>query len=138
MSISAEEREILRGLPDQLRELLDSDDPSLYRLFPPAYVEDAEREAEYKELMSGDLRDRHVAALQTMAATIDQERLDEDQVSAWLTALNQLRLVLGTRLDITDDYDGSQIEPSDPRQHAFALYHYLTYLQDEVITALSG
>ena len=138
LSISAEERDILRGLPDQLRELLDTDDPALFRLFPPAYPEDEELESEYKGLMADDLRGRHVAALEMMAATIDEERLDEEQLSAWLTALNQLRLVLGTRLDVTEDHDGTELDPDDPLQHGFALYHYLTYLQDEVVTALSG
>ena len=138
LSISSEEREVLRGLPGQLLELLDTDDPALFRLFPPAYQEDDELESEYKELMADDLRGRHVAALEVMAATVDQERLDEEQVTAWLTALNQLRLVLGTRLDITEEHDGSDVDADDPRQPGYALYHYLTYLQDEVVTALSG
>ncbi len=138
LSISSHERDVLRGLPGQLRELLATDDPALFRLFPPAYLENEELESEYKGLMADDLRDRHVAALATMAATIDEERLDEEQLSAWLTALNQLRLVLGTRLDVTEDHDGSDLDPDDPLQSGFALYHYLTYLQDEVVTALSG
>ena len=137
LSISAEERDILRGLPDQLRELLDTDDPALFRLFPPAYLEDEELESEYKGLMAGDLRESHLGALRIMAATIDEERLDEEQLSAWLTALNQLRLVLGTRLDVTEDHDGTELDDEHPLQPGFALYHYLTYLQDEVVTALT-
>lgn len=132
LNISAEERDVLRGLPGQLKELLGTDDPALERLFPPAYLENDEFEDEYKSLMAGDLRDRHVAALDVMAETIDAERLDEEQLSAWLTGLNQLRLVLGTRLDVSEDTD---LDPADP---AAALYHYLTYLQDEIIGALSG
>ena len=36
LRIPAQEREVLRGLPGQLRALLGTDDPALERLFPPA------------------------------------------------------------------------------------------------------
>jgi hypothetical protein len=138
LSISADERDVLRDLPGQLRELLATDDPSLRRLFPPAYPDDDELEAEYRELMAGDLLERHNAALDVMAETVDRDRLTEDEVVGWLGALNDLRLVLGTRLDVTEDLDPSSIEPDDPRFAAFALYHYLTWLQDELVGALSS
>ena len=137
LALSSEERDVLRSLPMQLTELLGTDDPSLYRLFPPAYLEDDALESEYRELMSDDLRDRHAAALEVMAATVDADRLDEEQTNAWLAALNQLRLVLGTRLDVTEDSD-HEVDQSHPDAPAWALYHYLTYLQDEVVGALSG
>ncbi len=73
-----------------------------------------------------------------MEATIDGDRLTEDELVGWLGALNNLRLVLGTRLDVTEDLDFELLEPDDDRRPAFALYHYLTWLQDEVVTALSG
>ena len=138
IAISAEERDVLRELPGQLRELLGTDDPGLRRLFPPAYPDDDALEAEYQQLMSKELLESHAAALDAMAATIDSERLDEEQLLAWLGALNQLRLVLGTRLEISEDHDPAHLDPSDPSGPAFALYHYLTYLQDAAVTALSG
>jgi hypothetical protein len=138
VTISAEERDVLRALPGQLRELLGSDDPSLHRLFPPAYPEDEELEAEYRQLMSKDLLESHTAALDAMEATIDRDRLSEDELSGWLAALNQLRLVLGTRLDVTEDLDPALLDPADDRHPAFAMYHYLTWLQDEIVTALSS
>jgi len=138
VTLSDDERDVLRGLPTQLRELLGSDDPSLRRLFPPAYPDDDELEAEYRQLMSEDLLAGHAASLDLMEATVDHDELTEDELVGWLGALNDLRLVLGTRLDVTEDLDPTTIDPKDPRRHAFALYHYLTWLQDEVITALSG
>ncbi len=130
----------MRSLPGQLRELLGSDDPALYRLTPPAYdkPDDLELEDEYRRLMGDDLLERHKAALDVMETTVDRERLTEDEVHAWLGALNDLRLVLGTRLDVTEDLDVGSIPPQDPRQPAFALYHYLTWLQDEAVSALTG
>jgi hypothetical protein len=138
VSLSSEERDVLRQLPGQLRELLGSEDPSLRRLFPTAYPDDEELEAEYRQLMADDLIETHRSALHLMEATIDGDRLTEDELVGWLGALNNLRLVLGTRLDVTEDLDFELLEPDDDRRPAFALYHYLTWLQDHVVTALSG
>ena len=138
LSIPAAEREVLRQLPAQLRELLASDDPSLRRLYPPAYPEDDALEAEYRQLMSDDLLAHHAAALDAMEATVDRDRLTEEEVEAWLGALNQLRLVLGTRLDVSEELDPELLDPTDPRHHAFALYQYLTWLQEEIVGALSA
>ena len=137
VSLSAEERNVLRSLPAQLRDILASheEDPGLRRLFPTAYPDDDELEAEYQSLMSPDLLASHAAALETMETTVDRDRLSEDEVLGWLGALNSLRLVLGTRLEVTEDMEF--VDESDPRHPAFALYHYLTWLQDEVVTALA-
>jgi hypothetical protein len=138
VALSGDERDVLRQLPGQLRGLLGSDDPSLRRLFPTAYPEDDELEAEYRELMSNDLLESHTAALNLLEQTVDQERLTEAELVGWLGALNNLRLVLGTRLDVTEDMDVEPLDADDPRGPALALYHYLTWLQDAVVTALSG
>jgi hypothetical protein len=50
-------------------------------------------------------------------------------------AVNDLRLVLGTRLDVTEDMD--DIELDDPRAPAFHVYHYLTYVLSEIVNALA-
>ncbi|HEX3541109.1 MAG TPA: DUF2017 family protein [Acidimicrobiales bacterium] len=132
VNLSAEERRLLRDLPRQLRDLLaQTDDPALRRLFPPAYVDDPEGEAEYRRLMGDDLLQGRQAALETMAASIDQPELDEEQVTAWLSSLNDLRLVLGTQLDIQEDDD-----PQNTPAHQ--LYYYLTMLEDSVIVAMAS
>jgi hypothetical protein len=46
--------------------------------------------------------------------------------------------VLGTRLDVTEDDYGRELDESDPRMPAFALYGYLGYLQESVVEALSS
>lgn len=135
--IPPEERDVLRHLPGQLQELLATDDPSLRRLFPPAYLDDDEKEAEYQELMRGDLLARHQAALVILAETIDADEVDEEQLTAWMAALNELRLVLGTRLDVTEDFEDG-LDPEDPRAPAFGLYIYLGWLQEQVVAALAN
>ena len=136
--LPAEERDLLRSLPGQLKDLLEENDPSLRRLFPPAYLDDPERDAEYQQLMRADLLERHRAALDVMTETIDAEELEEDQLAGWLGALNDLRLVLGTRLDVSEDMWDDELDPNDPRAPALGLYGYLGWLQEQVVEALAS
>ena len=129
--LSPDERELLRSLPGQLKVLLGTDDPSLRRLFPPAYRDDEEQEAEYKRLTREDLLERHTAALDVMTGTVDAGELSEEQLTGWLSAINDLRLVLGTQLDVTEDDIGG-----DTALHE--LYRYLSYLEEMVVEALAG
>lgn len=141
LSLAEEERELLRRLPSQLRELLEADDttdPAVQRLFPPAYRDDEEHEAEYQHLMRGDLMDRRKAALAIFDETIDADELTEDQLVAWMGAVNDLRLVLGTRLDVTEDTYVDGLSPDDPRAPAFELFMYLGMLMEQFVEALAG
>ena len=71
-----------------------------------------------------------------MEATAAEDELDEAQASGWLTALNDLRLVLGTRLDVSEDLP--DIDADDPEAPAYAVYDYLGYLLSEVVDALAA
>ena len=146
LKIPPQERQLLRSLGPELRELLvhqaataqPGEDPALDRLFPVAYPTDDDRQTEYRLLVHDELLSSHLAALAVLEETADAERLDEDQLLAWMRALNEVRLVLGTRLDVTEEGDERPVDRNDPRAGAFAVYDYLTYLQGEVIEALSG
>jgi len=131
------ERELLANLVGQLRELLEltTDDPIVRRLFPTAYHEDPNRDREYQQLARDDLLERRLAALDTVEATATAGELDEEQLSGWLTALNDLRLVLGTRLDVSEE--SAAIDEDDPDAPAMAVYGYLGFLLDEVVSALA-
>ena len=133
------ERALLRSLPGQLRSLLSAEpaDPSLRRLFPPAYPVDPDNEKEYRELVGDDLLEGHVAALQTLEETADADKLDQEQLLAWMRALNQLRLVLGTRLDVDDETSGLIPDPDDPDAEVRSVFVYLGWLQEQVVSALS-
>jgi hypothetical protein len=130
------EREILRSLPGELRAVLSSDDPALERLFPPAFGDDVVRNAEFEELVRGDLMAQRMGSIEVMEATIDADRVDEEQLLAWLGAINDLRLVLGTRLDVTED-DPPEVSDDDPRVGAYALYYYLGWLEEQVVAELA-
>ncbi len=89
--LGAEDREVLRQLVPQFRELLENpDQPALYRLFPPAYSETAHAELqdEYRRLMQEDLVERHREEFDLVASTADAEHLSEEQLQAWTRALN--------------------------------------------------
>jgi hypothetical protein len=135
--IPSEERDVLRRLCAELRTLLASDDPALVRLYPPAYQDDEDASREYARLMRDDLTASHVEALRVMEESADAARLNEEQMSAWLAALNDIRLVLGTRLDVTEDLYERGLPPGDPRAPQFAVYHYLGFLQEQVVEAVA-
>jgi Domain of unknown function (DUF2017) len=139
LRLPEEERALLRFLPDELRSLLVEapDDPRLRRLFPPAY-DDAEDEAAYRELTGNELADGRNRALQVLAETATAERLNAEQAQSWLTGLNDLRLVLGTRLDVTDESLLEGLAENDPRAPELALYAYLSWLQEQLVEALSA
>ena len=139
VELPSEERDLLRALPRQLRSLLEEQptEPTLRRLFPPAYPVDPAHEKEYQELVGDDLRSGHAAALELLEQTADATELDEEQLLSWMRALNQLRLVIGTRLDVDDDTSGRLPDPTEPDAHVRSVFLYLGWLQEQVVDALS-
>ena len=131
--LSPEERSLLLGLVAELRAQLEGEsrDPSLRRLFPPAY-DDEEDERAYRELAGDELLSGRRQALELLAATARSDRLSATEADAWLRALNDLRLVLGTRLDVQEDM------PIDrPKSPEHAVYIYLSWLQEQLVAALA-
>ncbi|HEY6076219.1 MAG TPA: DUF2017 family protein, partial [Gaiella sp.] len=122
--------------PDQLREALDAEEPTLYRLFPLAYVDDDAGNAEYARLVGDGLLDGKLRALDHLERTAHAKTLTQEDLGAWLGGIESLRLVLGTQLDVTEESYGP-LDPSDPDAPRLALYHWLSWLQEEVVQALS-
>lgn len=122
------------------------DDPALARLFPDAYPDDPDATAEFRRYTQADLtaerRRRANVALESLERIKGGGRLSliPVEAAAWLGALNDLRLVLGTRLEITtdDQEPGQDFGPSDPRTAYIPVYYYLGYLQETLVEALSG
>ncbi len=137
--LAGPERELLRSLGPQMREVIndEDDDAAVARLFPVAYRDDPDRENEFRLLARDELRSSHLAALATLEESAGAERLDEEQLLAWMRAINDVRLVLGTRLDVSEEGDERPVDAADPRAPAFAVYDFLTWLQGEIVDALS-
>jgi len=140
LKLSADEREVLRGLPTQMRDALQlgKNDPAVARLNPQACLDDEEVDAEFHRLMDEDLNDGRLAALAVFDNTVDSARLDEEEAMAWLRAVNDVRLLLGTRLDVSEDPAQRKVSPDDPRAPGFALYDYLSLLTQELVEALDS
>ena len=139
LTLSRDERTLLAGLAAELRAQLGDEpgaDPSLRRLFPPAYEDETEERA-YRELAGDSLLDGRRAALELLAETVDRERLSAEEADAWLRALNDLRLVLGTRLDVQEDTFAADLRADDPDAPALAVYGYLSWIQEQLVAALS-
>ena len=143
-----DEADLLRGLVVHVDQLLDQDpacgDEVLARLFPDGYREDAEAAAELRSLMQDDLVAGKRAALATITATLAERgakgrlQLDDDQAEQWLTALNDLRLTLGTRLGVTEEmYDDIGAGTRhDVEEQMLDVYGWLGWLQEHLVESL--
>jgi len=138
LRLPPEEQTLLRGLALELRSGLDSapDDPSLRRLFPPAY-DDEKDERAYRELAADELLDGRRDSLDVLASTAGNDLLTPAEADSWLRALNDLRLALGTRLDVQEDSLLERLDPNDPAASGLAVYAYLSWLQEQLVEALS-
>lgn len=135
LRLPEDEQELLREIAASIRALLvDGDDPALRRLFPPAY-DDPALDEEYRKLTRGQLAAGRQRALEQLEATVDREVLHPKDVDAWLRALNDVRLVLGTRLEVTEDLDWDGLNPHDPRTPELALYAYVSWIQQQLVEA---
>ncbi|HVC72022.1 MAG TPA: DUF2017 family protein [Acidimicrobiales bacterium] len=135
LGLEGPEQQLLAMLPGQALELLESEDPSTARVFPVAYTDDARAEADYQEMMGAQLLQQHQLSLTTLAATAAAATIEESEIHQWLDAVEVLRLVLGTQLDVSEG--GLEIDDADPRIDQFTVYHYLSMLQEEIVQALA-
>ena len=136
LNLSEDDRTVLRELAPQFTGMLDDPGhPVLHRLFPPAYSDpsDLHRQEEFRRLMQEDLVARHREELELLAETASAKTLTEAQLLAWTRAVNSIRLVLGTFLDVSEDD-----ELGDPGSAEAAVYQWLSYILGEAIEALSG
>jgi hypothetical protein len=145
--LDAAEAGIIGLLLDQLEQLLQADeddvadDPVVRRLLPDGHRGDPRLAADYRELTEAALRSGKADDLATVRASLPltggEVRLDPDQAAAWLRSTNDLRLALGTRLEITEDTEPpEEITGEDGQQ--LAVYYWLTSVQGSLVDALAA
>jgi len=160
----ANEARLVRGLVGQIREILAArlaespidelseitgiragpseppQDRVLARLLPDFHREDRTLSDGLRSLHEPELIDAKdgVAAvvLRTCPEGGGRVRLTLPEAEAWLSALNDVRLALGTVLEVTEDMP-DEMPPSDPRRPHMAVYHWLTYVQESLVHAVS-
>ncbi|GAA2745464.1 DUF2017 domain-containing protein [Kitasatospora cinereorecta] len=131
------------------------DDPALLRLFPDAYgapgepvdAETAEMAAEFRRYTELDLRARKredalavVHALDGLGGEGGVLKLAGEDCLRWLGALNDLRLALGTRLEVTEDEEQGlyNLPDDDPRKPLVMAYLWLGAMQESLLEAMAG
>jgi len=135
-------RGLLVELCQQSRALLEAEDPSsdpaVARLFPPAYEDDPLRNLEFETNLGGAPRDGKLEAIDTVERTANASALTEDELLAWVGVVNDLRLVLGTRIEITEEATEDDFPADDPRYETYRVYQFLGYLLQEMLEALGA
>jgi hypothetical protein len=164
--VGGPDERVLGGEGSEEAEAL-RDDPVVRRLLPDAFLDDPEASAEFRRLSADTVRGRKVGAIDTVLEDLDAMRrqegavvVDAERAAAWLTALNDARLALGTLLAVSEDDDlqaeldayeqqmvaeqlsGTSREPDEAsteralRAYRIAVYDFLSALLDMVVRAL--
>jgi len=119
------------------------EDPVLSRLLPDGYRDDPEASQEFRRYTESSLRSAKQEAAQVMLDTLPGDggriRLNSDQAQAWLKALNDVRLALGVRLNVTEEFESQwdQLGADDPQRAAFEVYAWLGAVQESLVQALA-
>jgi Domain of unknown function (DUF2017) len=118
------------------------DDPVLARLLPDAYQDDPEAADEFRKYTESSLREAKKYFAQTLLDTLPPSggrvRLTGDQARDWMRALNDVRLMFGVRLEVTEDFEEqlAALAPDDPKVAAFEVYGWLGAVQESLVRAL--
>jgi len=132
------QQQMLTNLIEPLRDLLvEGSSPVLRRLYPTAYPADADANAAFDDLVHDQLLEQKLAALDTVEESMAATELNEPQLMQWLNAINSIRLVLGTRLDISEEDNPLDIAEDDPDRPLWLSYELLTQMLGIIVDALS-
>jgi hypothetical protein len=118
-------------------------DPVLARLLPDAYQDDPEAAGEFRKYTESSLREAKKYFAQTILETLPPKggrvKLNADQARDWLRALNDVRLMFGVRLEVTEDFEEqlATLDPKDPRLAAYEVYGWLGAVQESLVRAIT-
>ena len=143
IQLEGDEAEILRRLIAEMELLLQAEipnDPVNQRLFPQAYLDPSDND-KYNELTGEELRNTKKQAAQRVSDALGvrggfKGTIPEEEVDAWLTLLTDLRLAIGTRLGVTEDDMSADAEADSPDAQAYAVMHWLGWLQESLLNEL--
>ena len=163
--LAASEAELLRSLVGQVMDLIEPEaaraqdldeleailqadaaetptDPVLARLLPDGYRDDPDAAGEFRKYTELSLRAAKHENAQIMLDSLPEAggklQLTQEQAQAWLKALNDVRLALGTKLGVTEDFEEQwdKLGHDDPRRTAFEVYAWLGAVQESLVRAL--
>lgn len=114
-------------------------DEVLLRLLPDAYQNDTDASDEFRRFTERSLRElkirnsKHV--LQNLPEPDQVTIIKSKDFQTWLTVLNDVRLALGTRIGINEDFEDSDEEIE--QDHSHEIYSWLTWLQSNLLEELN-
>lgn len=116
-----------------------SDDPAVARLLPDAY-DDPDDARDFRRFTENDLRQAKVQHATTVIEEIERsgEKVTVASPDSWLGTLNDARIAIGTRIQITEDNheELANLSEDDPRAGLFHVYDWLTFLQESLVRCL--
>jgi hypothetical protein len=124
-------------------QLTTPEDPVLARLLPDGYRDDPDAANEFRKYTESGLRSAKHQAAQEMLDTLPEAggkiQLTHDQAHAWLKALNDVRLALGVRLGVTEEFEEQwgRLGADDPQWAAYEVYAWLGAVQESLVQALA-
>ena len=132
-------RDLLASLARQLAELIDDPEavgePGLERLFPPASIDDPMEALGFEQLMGDAMRAGKRESAAVLRATAHARHLDGEETLAWMRCINDIRLVVGTRLNIQEDTDVEALFEDELMEQAAVTYVALTELVEMLARA---
>ncbi len=128
-------QELLGRITSECISAVEAGTVTTKRVFPVAYPDDEGAQAEYEEMTGAALLEGRLADLKVLVGTVENEDLSEAEMGNWLRALEVLRLVLGTQLDVGEG--DIELDSGDFVPREMLVYQYLSGLQSEVIDALA-
>lgn len=138
--LAKSERGLLIALCAEARTLLETEDPSsdpaVARLFPAAYQDDPLRNLEYETSLGGAPRSDKLEALDTVEGTAHARKLSESQLLSWIGVVNDMRLVLGTRLEVSEESTDEDFPEGSPHHDAHEVYQFLGWLLQDMLSAM--
>jgi len=155
LTLHEREVQVLQWVLSDLGRMLtdgSSTDAVTQRLYPRAYLDPTEEEAErqWQDLVHDDLVESRLAAMTEVVRGLDaatpvpdyagarEVLLDHDQAEQWIRVLNDARLAVGTALEVTPEWDLDHIDPSDPNFELHALYAWMTQLLGALLAVQGG
>jgi hypothetical protein len=130
------------GTADDLDRLLAEAVEAAEAAEAPSYQEDPEAADEFRKYTESSLREAKKYFAQTLLDTLPPSggrvRLTGDQARDWMRALNDVRLMFGVRLEVTEDFEEqlAALAPDDPKVAAFEVYGWLGAVQESLVRAL--
>jgi len=117
-----------------------SDDPAVARLLPDAY-DDPDDARDFRRFTENDLRQSKMQHAMTVLEEIERsgEKVSVTSTDSWLGLLNDARIAIGTRIQISQDNheELAGLPDDDPRSGLFHVYDWLTFLQESLVRCMA-